>query len=348
MAGFRKAKAEQAALKMGMFGPAGSGKTFTSLLIAEGIVRHEGKGRKIAYWDTEHGTDFYAKEVPNRRVHPSAFDFDAIYTRSITEGSKAIHDLDPDEYGIAIIDSMTHIWEATLNAYSGKRDRSGKIPFHAWAGIKKPYKDLMNWMLNTPMHVMLLGRQANEWAQDDDTGESVAAGVKMRAEGETAYEPHLLVRMEGVKPLREDGKTVKKNAEAIPTMYVIKDRTGVLQGKVIEFPNFETVAMPILPLLGGTQAKVQSDDEAAAVDAENLTAAERARRAESDKLKRELIAQFELAKTADEIQRVANSITPEVKKKLANPDLEAVRAAWSNRTKGLPAIAAQEQGQPAE
>ncbi len=79
MAGFRKAKAEQAALKMGIYGPPGSGKTFTSLLIAEGLGVTSGK--RVAYVDTERGTDFYCKDVPSRAVHPQAFDFDALYTR---------------------------------------------------------------------------------------------------------------------------------------------------------------------------------------------------------------------------------------------------------------------------
>ncbi len=38
MAGFQRAKAEQAALKMGIYGPPGAGKTFTSLLVAEGLA----------------------------------------------------------------------------------------------------------------------------------------------------------------------------------------------------------------------------------------------------------------------------------------------------------------------
>jgi hypothetical protein len=52
MAGFRKAKAEQAALKMGIYGPPGPGKTFTSLLMAEGLAKATGK--RIAVVDTEH------------------------------------------------------------------------------------------------------------------------------------------------------------------------------------------------------------------------------------------------------------------------------------------------------
>ena len=52
MAGFRKAKAEQAALKMGIYGPPGSGKTFTSLLIAEGLAKLSGKGVALATFVT--------------------------------------------------------------------------------------------------------------------------------------------------------------------------------------------------------------------------------------------------------------------------------------------------------
>ena len=43
MAGFRKAKAEQAALKIGFYGAQGSGKTFTALLIAEGLAQRKNR-----------------------------------------------------------------------------------------------------------------------------------------------------------------------------------------------------------------------------------------------------------------------------------------------------------------
>src|SRR5688572_4605716 len=108
MAGFQRAKAEQAAIKMGIYGPPGAGKTFTSLLIAEGLAKASGK--RIAYVDTEHGTDFYCKAVPTRAVHPEAFDFDALYTRSLTEVMAAVRGLKADEYGVIVLDSITHLW----------------------------------------------------------------------------------------------------------------------------------------------------------------------------------------------------------------------------------------------
>src|SRR3989304_10153174 len=102
MAGFKKAKAEQAAIKMGIYGPSGSGKTFTALLLAEGLA--EISGKRIAFVDTERGTDFYCKEVPARKIHPNAFDFDALNTKSITEIISAIKGLDPKVYGVVVID----------------------------------------------------------------------------------------------------------------------------------------------------------------------------------------------------------------------------------------------------
>jgi Mrp family chromosome partitioning ATPase len=110
MAGFRKAKAEQAAVKMGIYGPAGSGKTFTALLLAEGLANITKK--RIAYVDTERGTDFYCQPVPDRAVHPDAFDFDAMYTRSIVDINKEVAALDTDVYGVLILDSMSHVWDA--------------------------------------------------------------------------------------------------------------------------------------------------------------------------------------------------------------------------------------------
>lgn len=332
MAGFRKAKSEQAAIKAGIFGPAGSGKTFTALLLAEGLARLEQK--KAAYWDTEHGTDFYAQPVPNRPFHPEAFEFDAIYTRSLAEGNRDVFALDPREYGVVVIDSMTHLWETAVNSYTGSRS-GGKIPFHAWGNIKKPYKALMQWMINTTMHVFILGRQANEWGQDDETGETVSTGVKMKAEGETAYEPHLLLRMEGVKPFRADGKTVSKNAVAIPTMYVIKDRTGVLHGQQIEYPTFDKVLAPLLPLLGKVQAQVQSDEDAAAIDAEANRIADHERTLKSDELKRKYLARFELASGKPaEVQIIARELTPAAKKALTTADLAAVRDAYTAALEG--------------
>ena len=315
---FNKAKGEQSSVKLGIYGPSGSGKTFTALLLAEGLAKHTGK--KIAFVDTERGTDFYCKEVPSRKVHPKAFDFDALYTKSITEVLDAVESLDPKEYGIIIIDSITHIWESARLAYAGKVTSVGTIPFHAWGKIKKPYKDLINHLLSSPMHVIFCGRQGNEFEEDEESGELKKVGVKMKAEGETPYEPHILIRMEGVKDSKSRTTTI--------TAYAEKDRTGILAGQVIDWPTFDNIVKPILSLLGDTQAYIQSDDETSAQDAEKLTEAEKAKIQESEALLGKFQARFKLCDSLDDLKEIGKEITPELKKKMTSQDVADLRSAY--------------------
>lgn len=328
MAGFRKAKPQQAAIKMGVYGPPGSGKTFSTLLWAEGLAKHTGK--RIAFVDTERGTDFYSQDVPTRQHHPDGFDFDALYSRSITEVSEAITGLDDKVYGIVILDSITHIWEACRNAYSGKKTKADTIPFHAWGSIKKPYKALIAWLLSTPMHVFIIGRQGNEYAEDEDTGELRMVGLKMKAEGETPFEPHILLRMEAK---REKGHTVPTI-----TAFAEKDRTGVLAGKTIHWPTFENTIQPIMGLLGDTQGLVEDEDTVAAKDAEHLSEAESKRERQSAKLRDEYKARFTLAETPADLKKISAEITPAVKKKMTTSDVEDVRTAFLVRDEQLKAV----------
>lgn len=325
MAGFRKAKAEQAAIKLGMYGPPGSGKTFTALLIAEGLAKITGK--RIAYVDTEHGTDFYCKAVPTRRVHPEAFDFDAIYTRSITEVESAVKELNGD-HGVVVIDSITHIWEAAIGAYSGRQTKIGTIPMQAWGKIKKPYKSIISALLSSPAHVIFCGRQGTEYATDEETDELKAVGLKMKAEGETPYEPHILLRMEAQKPR-------KTNEVAQIIAYAEKDRTGVLAGRSFVNPTFESLCAPILGLLGDTQAQVPTGDETANLDAETMAVQEIERLRVSAQHYKDFVAQITLAKTMADLKSLGKEITPALKSQMTPEDLANLREQYLEREKEL-------------
>ena len=316
MAGFRKAQPQQAFLKMGLYGPPGSGKSLTSLLISEGLAKATGK--RIAFVDTERGTDFYCQHVPARRVHPEAFDFDAMYTRSVTDVLKAVRSLDLKTYGVLVLDSISHIWEACMLAYTGGKTRAGTIPMHAWANIKRPYKDLMSSLLSSDLHVIICGRQAVLYSDDNDAGEMKAVGVKMRAEGETAYEPHVLIRMEAVP----SGKGRK---EPVITAFAEKDRTGILAGQLIQNPTFDNLAKPLLGLLGGQQARVQTDEEVGMQDSEALAEEERRKAARSQELLHEWTAKLMAAKTIQQVEAVSKQITPAVKRDMRSEHVAALR-----------------------
>jgi hypothetical protein len=326
MAGFRKAKAEQAALKLGIYGPPGSGKTFTSLLIAEGLARLSEK--RIALVDTEHGTDFYCQSVSGRAVHPDAFDFDAIYTRSITETISAIKSLKA-EHSVVILDSITHLWQACIESYGGRQTSIGTIPMHAWGKIKKPYKELMSFLLSSNMHVIICGRQGTDYATDEETDELKAVGVKMKAEGETPYEPHILIRMEALKPK-------KTNELAQIVAYAEKDRTGILAGRSFVNPTFESLCRPLLPLLGATQAQIESMDATAIKDAEALADEEEKRNQRSSDILREMTAKIALAGNQAELKKIGDSITPALKAEMQPGDVAALREKYLERQKAIP------------
>lgn len=325
---FKKAKPQQAKLKMSLYGPQGSGKTFTTLLFAEGLAAKEGK--RIAYVDTEHGTDFYAQEVADRSIHPNEFDFDAIYTKSLYEILAAVKSVDLEKYSVIVIDSISHVWDAALDAYSGKRTKSDTIPMHAWAKIKKPYKELINYLIGSNLHTFILGRQKNLFETDNDTGEMRKTGVAMRAEGETPYEPHICLRTECKIDLKD---TTRSNY----IVYVEKDRTGVLSGQTIINPNFNTI-MPLLPLLGDIQAEQEDEVERISKDAELMSETETKREAakeeKSVKIFDDMQVSITKANSIDELGVVGAEIKKQ-KKYLMEPHENSLRLLYTRKREQL-------------
>jgi AAA domain len=321
MSSFNKPKALKAALKMALYGSAGAGKTFTSLRISEGLAQHTGK--RIAFIDTENGTAFYSQNVPQRRVHPEAFDFDVLYTKSITEVIAAVKGLDPAAHGVLVIDSISHLWDACKNAYNGKLTKVGTVPLQGWTTIKRPYKELLHFLLASPVHVIICGRQSNDFAEDEASGELKNIGFKMRAEGETAYEPDVLIRMESHKTSRKE--------TAVPLAHVEKDRTGILAGQSIPWPAFDNLARPLLGLLGPTQAVLPTDDEVSQQDADALHRQEQQQMEQSMELAAEYTARFAQADAIGALERLGKELTPEVKSRLSAKDLARVRRAYATR-----------------
>jgi hypothetical protein len=256
--GFTKAKPQQARLKIAIYGPPGSGKTYSTLLFAEGLAKV--RGTRVAYVDSERGTDFYTQARPHDTIHPTAFDVDCLYTRSIAEVLESVKALDPQKHGVIVIDSITHFWTGCIEAFEGRMTSADTIPMTAWGKIKRPFKELINFLMACPLDVFILGRQKNIFSGDSG-GELKMVGVGMKVEGETAYEPHMCLRM----------SVIQDNANTAKSTYMLhgeKDRTGVLAGRVIPNPTFDSIIKPLLPLLGNTQAPAEDEDERLAKDAE--------------------------------------------------------------------------------
>ena len=112
------------------------------------MARHSGK--RIAFCDTEYGTAFYGQQVAQRAAHPDAFDFEVLYTKSITQVLDAVRGLDPAVHGVIVIDSLSHLLDACRHAFQGTLTKAGTIPLPAWSWIKKPYTNLVPGRLSSP------------------------------------------------------------------------------------------------------------------------------------------------------------------------------------------------------
>jgi len=257
MALFADAEHTNAYLKMGLFGFAGAGKTFTATMTATGLVQHMREhgirqgGLPIYFIDTETGSDF-VKDV---------FDEHGIVLRTLK--TRAFKHLLPaveeaEQNGsVLIIDSISHFWSEFLAAYQARKNR--RILMQDWGYLKGEWGKFTNRYINSDLHIIMCGRAGFEFDHvEDEAGKKQMekSGVKMRAESEMGFEPSLLVFMER----EQDPQTHKVSRIA----HVMKDRWRSLDGQSIRNPTFKSFASHIERLnLGGKQLGV---DNATSVD----------------------------------------------------------------------------------
>jgi hypothetical protein len=188
----------------------------------------------------------------------------------------------------------------------------------------------MHLLLASPLDVVLCGRQGIDYGEDEASGELKSLGYRMRAEGETAYEPDVLVRLEAHRP--------GKNKPAIPVAHVEKDRTGVLAGQAIAWPTYDNLAKPILGLLGTTQAVPPREDEVGQLDAATLARQEYERAERSVELAAQYTTRFGKAEGIAELERIAMELTTKVKGEMQAKDLARARRAYVTRVGLLKAV----------
>lgn len=248
---FAPAQQKQAFAKIGLYGEAGSGKTYTAAKFAIGLHQYLGLDKPVAMFDTEPAAGF---------IKP-LFD-DANIDFVVADGSRALQDvmaaIDEAEQNCSmlIIDSITHIWrdaqESYLNKVNHERRQRNMRPiyqleFHHWRPIKAAWAAFTDRFLASKLHMIVCGRAGTIYSyqdKDDGTGkkELIQMGTRMATEKEMGYEPSLLIEMTKVL---EEGKIIN-------TAMVEKDRADQLNGKVIPMPDFGAIIPHIASLnLGG-------------------------------------------------------------------------------------------------
>lgn len=254
MALFQKAENQQAYLKAGFMGFAGSGKTYTATKTAIGIVGHmrahdlQVGSKPVYFLDTETGSDWVRPEFD-----AAGIDLYTAKTRSFADLLTAMHEAEQNASAM-LIDSISHFWRELTESYAKKRNRTRGLEFQDWAFLKHEWGKFTDAYINSALHVLMCGRAGYEYDFfEDESGKKQLekTGVKMRAETETGYEPSLLVLME--RHMDMETKTVYREA------HVLKDRARLLDGKTFKNPTCKDF-MPHINFLnlGGTQVGVDT------------------------------------------------------------------------------------------
>ena len=156
----RTAERKKAKIKMALQGCSSSGKTYSSLLVAQGLSG--GNFTKVAIIDTENGSADLYSHLGNYNVITLSPPFTP--ERYI----EAIEVCENAGMEIVILDSISHSWEELLDYHSGLPGNS----FINWAKVTPRQKALIDKILQSNCHIIatmrtkqdyVLNQKDNKW-----------------------------------------------------------------------------------------------------------------------------------------------------------------------------------------
>lgn len=165
----RKSERKKAKIKLALQGSAGSGKTYSSLLIAKGLVA--GDFTKTAIIDTENrSADLYAHLGSYNVVSMAPPYSPERYIEAIELCEKAAME-------VIIIDSISHCWDYLLDVHSNMPGNS----FTNWGKVTPRQNAFVNKMLRSNAHIISTMRVKQDYVLNNKNGKMVPEKVGLKA-----------------------------------------------------------------------------------------------------------------------------------------------------------------------
>lgn len=200
----RHSERKKAKIKLAIQGVAGSGKTYSALLLAHGLTN--GDFSKVAIIDTENGSaDLYAHLGQyNVLTLPPPF--------TPEKYIKAIDVCTDAGMEVIILDSTSHCWDYLLDYHSNLAGNS----FTNWAKITPLQKSFTDKILQCDAHVIATMRTKQDYVLNQKDGKYIPEKVGLKA-----------VQKEGL----DYEFTVVFDVDIKHFAISSKDRTGLFMGK---------------------------------------------------------------------------------------------------------------------
>lgn len=223
---FKKATKEKAKGKVALIGTSGTGKTWTSLLLARELAGPDGR---VAVIDSEHGTAAKYADV---------FSFDHLALESYEPENyiEALRLSASQGYDVVVIDSLSHAWAGKGGLLEfvdqeRRKSKSGNAFTDGWGKATPRHNKLIEAILACPIHLIVTMRSKTEYVieKDEKTGKSTPRKI-------------------GMQPVQRDGLEyefdVVGDMDLDNTLTITKSRCPKLHGAVLEKPG-KNLAEPL-------------------------------------------------------------------------------------------------------
>lgn len=202
----QRATRHAAKIKLALAGCSGSGKTYSALQLAKGIVG--GDLSKVCVIDTEnHSSELYAEEGQFAVV-----DFQPPY--SPLRYLEVLGYVENEGFEVIIIDSLSHEWDGEGGCLEMQDKAGGR--FQDWAKITPLHRRLFDGIRRSQAHIICTMRKKTDYAIDASGGKPKAVKV-------------------GLKDVQRDGADYEfdlvLDLDYVHYCQASKDRTGLFAGK---------------------------------------------------------------------------------------------------------------------
>jgi hypothetical protein len=202
----QKAQRKQAVIKMGLQGVSGSGKTFSALLLAKGLVQ---SWDRIVVVDSEnHSADLYSHLGDYSVVTIGAPFSPEKYIEAISLCEAAGME-------VIIIDSISHEWEGQGGIIDVHSQMVGNS-FTNWSRVTPRHNAFVNKILQSPAHIIATIRSKQDYVLSEKNGKFVPEKVGLKGVTRDGMDYEMTICLD---------LDLKHNATAS------KDRTGLFMDK---------------------------------------------------------------------------------------------------------------------
>lgn len=216
----RKATRKKAKIRLGLSAVSGGGKTYSAILIAEGLC---GDLSKVAIIDTESGSaDLYAHMGPYNVLPIVAPFTPEKYIEAIKACEKAGME-------VIIIDSISHEWDGKGGCLeiveTITQGSASKNSYVAWAKVTPRHQAFLEAMLHSSSHIITTVRRKQDYEM-------------------TKVDGKVKVEKSGLREITREGweyeLTINLQLDTVHLAVASKDRTGLFMGKPEFVPSVET------------------------------------------------------------------------------------------------------------